>query len=260
MDLAHKRLVVTGASSGIGRSLVRELSSRPVQVVAVARDETRLRAATQGRAARARVMPFACDLAREAEVDRLFDYAVEQMGGIDIFAANAGRGYWQRSDEPDWGRIEEILRLNVFSPIYAAQKMAALFPEADYRVVVTSSVLGRIGLEGYALYAASKAALDRFAEVYRLERGKRGGMILVYPLAVRSGFFQAAGGPVPWLSQSPESVARAIVRGIELDKEAIYGSWILPPLLLLDRLLPFARRCYQALDARVSRRAHQPES
>jgi short-subunit dehydrogenase len=177
------------------------------------------------------------------------------MGGIDIFIANAGFAYWERIGEPDWGRIEAIFRTNVFSPIYAVQKMQALVPGADYRVVITSSVLGQVGLEGYALYAATKAALDRFAEVYRLEREERGQLILVYPLAVRSGFFQAAGGgPIPWLSQSPEAAARAMLRGIERDRETIYTSWLLRPMLLVNHLLPFARRWYQALDGRVARR------
>lgn len=256
MNLDHKRLILTGASSGIGRALLQELSQRQVQVVAVGRDETRLRDAVDAAsAAQARLLPFQCDLARQEEVDRLFAYAIEQMGRIDIFVANAGFAYWERMGEPDWGRIEAIFQTNVFSPIYAAQKMQTAFPEADYRVVITSSILGRIGLEGYGLYSSTKAALDRFAEVYRLERGKRGRLVLVYPLAVRSGFFRAAGGaPVPLLFQSPEAAARAMLRGIEKDQETIYTSWILRPLLLVNHLLPFARRWYQALDRRVARR------
>ena len=209
MDLDSKRLVLTGASSSIGWALLRQLSRLPVQVVAVAREGTRLREAVDAAGAtQARILPFPCDLARQEEVDRLFAYAVEQMGGIDVFFAHAGFAYWER--------IESIFQTNVYSPIYAAQKMEALFPESGYRVVITSSVLGRIGLEGYGLYAATKAVLDRFAEVYRLERGKRGQLVLVYPLAVRSGFFRAAGGgPVPWLSQSPKAAARAVLRGIK---------------------------------------------
>jgi NAD(P)-dependent dehydrogenase (short-subunit alcohol dehydrogenase family) len=248
MDLDSKRLVLTGASSSIGWALLRQLSRLPVQVVAVAREGTRLREAVDAAGAtQARILPFPCDLARQEEVDRLFAYAVEQMGGIDVFFAHAGFAYWER--------IESIFQTNVYSPIYAAQKMEALFPESGYRVVITSSVLGRIGLEGYGLYAATKAALDRFAEVYRLERGKRGQLVLVYPLAVRSGFFRAAGGgPVPWLSQSPEAAARAVLRGIKKGREAIYTSWILPPMLLVHHLLPFTRRWYQALDGRVQQR------
>ena len=206
-------------------------------------------------APRAKVMPFACDVALQRDVDDLFDYAIQHMGGIDIFFANAGIAYWEWIQQPDWGRIEAIFQTNVFSPIYAAEKMHTLFHGTDYRVVITSSILGRVGLEGYALYASTKAALDRFAEVYRLETRGRGQLALAYPLAVRSHFFQAAGdAPVPWLSQSPEAAARAMLRGIERDQETIYTSWILPPMLLVNHLLPFTRRWYQAIDSKVSRR------
>ncbi len=256
MDIDRKRIVITGASSGIGRALLQELSRRPVEIVAVGRDETRLREAIGAvPASQARILPFPCDVALHRGVDDLFAYAIQQMGGIDIFFANAGYAYWEPIQAPDWERIEAIFQTNVFSPIYALRKMQALFPGEDYRVVITSSVLGRVGLEGYALYASTKAALDRFAEVYRLESGKRGQLVLVYPLAVRSRFYQAAGdAPVPWLSQPAQAVARAVLRGIEKDRETIHTSWILPPMLLVDRLLPFTRRWYQALDARVSRR------
>ncbi len=261
MNIDQKRVVITGASSGIGRALLQELSERQVQVVAVGRDETRLLAAVASASAlQARVMSFPCDLSRQRDVDALFDYAIQQMGGIDIFVANAGFAYWEPVQGPDWGRNEAIFQINVFSPIYSAQKMHTLFHGADYRVLITSSLLGRIGLEGYALYASTKAALDRFAEVYRLENRKQRRLVLVYPLAVRSGFFQAAGGgPVPWLSQSPESAARAILRGIEKDRETIYTSWILRPMLLVHHLLPFTGRWYQALDAKVFRRHWAPQ-
>jgi short-subunit dehydrogenase len=174
MNIEEKRVVITGASSGIGRALLQELSERQVQIVAVGRDEARLRDVIESASAsQARVMSFPCDLSRQRDVDALFDYAVQQMGGIDIFVANAGFAYWGPVQAPDWRRIEAIFRTNVFSPVYSAQKMQALFHEANYRVVITSSILGRVGLEGYALYASTKAALDRFAKVYRLESRKQ---------------------------------------------------------------------------------------
>jgi short-subunit dehydrogenase len=255
MNLDQKRIVVTGASSGIGRALLQELSGRPVQVVAVGRDEPRLQAAIGSvSASQARFLSFTGDLARQSDVDDLFEYSIEMMGGIDLFIANAGFGYWERAQEPDWDRIEVIFKTNVFSPIYALEKMHKLHGAGDYRVVITSSILGRVGLEGYALYSATKAALDRFAEVYRLETGRPGRLVLVYPMAVRSSFFQRAGrAPIPWLSQSAEAAARAIVRGLERDVKTIYTSWLLPPMLLVNHLLPFTRRWYQALDAKVAR-------
>ena len=256
MNLDGKRVVLTGASSGIGRALLQELSRLPVQVVAVGRDEARLMDAVgSASGSKASIMPFIGDVALQSGVDRLLTSATESMGGIDIFFANAGIAYWERTPEPDWDRIDAIFRTNVFSPIYAAERMRALFGGTGYRVVITSSILGRVGLDGYALYSSTKAALDRFAEVYRLESRERAQLVLVYPLAVRSTFYRSAGqAPVPWLSQPAEAAARAMLRGIEKDRETIYTSWILQPMLLLNHILPFTRRWYQAIDARVSRR------
>jgi short-subunit dehydrogenase len=256
MDVHRKRIVITGAASGIGKALLHELSRRQVQIVAADKDDVRLRQAVQTCGeSKATVAVFVCDLALSSHVDDLFDFALERMGGIDIFFANAGFAYCERIQQPDWDHIEAIFQTNVFSPIYAVEKMQALCHGSDYRVVITSSILGRVGLEGYALYASTKAALDRFAEAYRLESGKVGQLVLVYPLAVQSNFFQAAGhAPVPWLSQSPESAAQAMLRGVEKDRETIYTSWVLRPMLVVQHLFPFTRRWYQAIDARVFRR------
>lgn len=102
MNIDQKRIVITGASSGIGRALLAELLIRQVQVVPVGRDETRLQEALRSvEAPRAKVMPFACDVALQRDVDDLFDYAIQHMGGIDIFFANAGIAYWEWIQQPE---------------------------------------------------------------------------------------------------------------------------------------------------------------
>jgi NAD(P)-dependent dehydrogenase (short-subunit alcohol dehydrogenase family) len=80
--------------------------------------------------------------------------------------------------------------------------------------VSSSLLLGQVALEGYALYSSAKAALDRFLEGYRLGVEDRSCLALVYPLAVRTDFFRAAGdAPLPWPSQSADSMARALYVG-----------------------------------------------
>ncbi|MEJ2737999.1 MAG: SDR family NAD(P)-dependent oxidoreductase, partial [Anaerolineae bacterium] len=94
MNIDQKRIVITGASSGIGRALLQELSGRQVRIVAVDRDETRLREAVDAvTTSQAKILPFPCDLALQRDVDDLFAYAIQQMGGIDLFFAIAGFAY-----------------------------------------------------------------------------------------------------------------------------------------------------------------------
>jgi uncharacterized protein len=268
VEIAGSRIVLTGAASGIGRALLEQLAQQAVQIIAADRDGEGLdqavaalrqspvegqRAAHRPQPA-ARVVAFVGDLAQRQTVDDLFALALQEMGGIDLFFANAGFGYCERLERADWQRLEEIFRTNTLSPIYSVAKMAEINPEGDSRVVITASVLGRIGLEGYALYGATKAALDRFAEAHRLGGGRPVRLSLAFPLAVRTGFFQAAGGaPLPRPPQSAEQAARAILRDVERDRDEIYTSWLLPVLLFVDRFLPPARRLFQALDSRTFR-------
>ncbi|MEW6441874.1 MAG: hypothetical protein AB1640_13145 [bacterium] len=98
------------------------------------------------------------------------------------------------------------------------------------------SAVGRMAPEGYSLYASTKAALDRFAEGYRREMDPHAHLLLAYPLATRSDFYRRAGGPpIPWPSQTPEQVARAMVKGITRDKESIYASSLLTVMLAANR-------------------------
>lgn len=252
MNIDGKRIVVTGAASGIGRALLRQLSTYNVQPVAADMDDLRLQESVLDlELPHAQIWPFTGDFSLAQDMDDLFEFAVDRMGGIDLFFANAGIGYCERIERADWPHIEAVYRTNVFSTLYAVAKMGELHQGPGYRVVITASLLGQVALEGYALYSSAKAALDGFAEGYRLEVEDRSCLALVYPLAVRTDFFRAAGdAPLPWPSQSADSVARAIVPGVERDKETIYTSPILPLVLLVDRLFPPARRLYQRINSR----------
>lgn len=256
MQIDGKRMVVTGAASGIGRALLQQLAAYDLQLVAADIDEFRLQEAVEAIAKPdGQILPFTCNLSLPHDVDDLFKFALDRMGGIDIFFANAGFGYYEHIERPDWGHIEEIYRTNVFSPIYAVEKMQEMHRDSPFYVVLTGSVLGRVALEGYALYASTKSALDRFVEGYRLEKRQNGRLVIAYPLPVRTDFFRAAGdAPIPQLSQSADKVATAIIRGVERDKERIYTSPLLPLMLLIDRLFPPARRLYQRMDSRTFQR------
>jgi short-subunit dehydrogenase len=198
--------------------------------------------------ARATVSPYTCNLSQQAAVDTLFGDALEQMGGIDLFIANAGYAYYEKIETPDWEHIARIFQLNVFSAIYSAEKMRALNPDRPFKVVVTASAIGHLALPGYAIYAATKAALHHFAEGYRFELADRSTLTLVYPIATRTHFFDTAGAavPVPWPSQSAETVARAIIKGIERDQASIYPARIYRVFRVFQYFLPFLRNILQS--------------
>lgn len=258
MQIAGQRIVITGAASGIGRATLDLLAQQPARILAVDVNATLLNEALHTlTGCPAQIASLACDLTDQACVDRLFDHARTAMGGVDLFIANAGFAYYESLAQADWERIDRIFRVNVFAPIYAAVKMRELNPGRTYKVVITASAMGLLAIPGYAVYGATKAALDRFAEGYRLELDDPSSLMLVYPIGTRTGFFTAAAesaAPQPWPTQRAETVARAIVRGIERDRLAIYPSRLFRFVLIADRFLPFVRCIEQRIEKRRFRR------
>jgi short-subunit dehydrogenase len=258
MKLSDRRIVLTGAASGIGRALLERLAAYPACIVAADVQPERLAQAARAISSpRAEITTFVCDLSRQESVDALFDCALQAMGGVDLFIANAGLAYYEKIASPDWERLAKIYQINVFSPLYATARMAQLNAGRPYKVVITASAMSHMAVPGYAIYSSTKAALHRFAEGYRYELQDPSTLTLVYPIATRTAFFEVAAGsrqPTHWPTQSPAHVARAIVRGIERDKAAIYPSRLFRLVLFLDRFVPLVRRVVTARDRRQLRR------
>lgn len=245
MKLEEKKVVLTGAASGIGRALLQRLSRYNLQLVAADINGEKLRSAI-AELGSDKLYPFICDLSIQEEVDRLFDFAVRTMEGIDLFIANAGIPYYEQITKPDWNRIAKIFEINVFSAIYSLEKMIKL--SNQFHFVITNSGMSKMALSGYALYSSTKAALDRFFEGFSLEKGPGIHVSMVYPIATKTDFFSRASeppAPVPSPCQPPAKVASVIIKGIERDKKTIYPSG----LLRLSQL-PFFRGLYQRRERR----------
>ena len=249
MDLENKKIVLTGAASGIGLALLNLLARQPVQILAVDVNEEALENVCKHLLQLtkdsdpikvAKVTPYVCDLSGPENVDKLFDIAMALLGGIDLFIANAGFAYYEQIEKADWAHIERIYRVNVFSNLYIIEKMQVLYGDKHYKVVVTASAMAHIAVPGYAIYSSTKAALDRFADGYRWQMKDRRRLMLVYPISTRTNFFQAAGTavPTPWPSQAPYVVAMAILAGIRKDRQRVYPSLMFQPILFLQRFLP----------------------
>ncbi len=241
MKLDGKHIVLTGAASGIGLALLNLLAEYPLRVIAVDKNAVALHAACAALVGEpARITPHVSDLSTPDNVDALFEHALSTLGHIDLFIANAGFAYFEKIESPDWGHIEKIFGVNVFSSLYAFEKMQTLNAGREHKTVITASAMAHIGVPGYALYSATKAALDRFADAYRWQMDNPRELMLVYPIATRTAFFETAGRdvPTPWPSQPAETVARTVIRGIWRDATSVYPSLTFQIILLLKRILP----------------------
>jgi uncharacterized protein len=253
MELNGKRIVLTGAASGIGRAILEALNGLNLSIIAADVNEAQLfEVCAALPKTQARVIPVTADVSSQAGNDALFERAMSGLGGVDVFIANAGFAYFETITEPDWTRLERLYCVNTFAPIYALEQMVALNAGREFKVVWMASAMAHIGLPKYAIYSSSKGALHRFADAYRWQMPDPKALMLVYPIATRTGFFAAASKatPVPTPSQTPEAVARTVLNGIKRDHKEVYPSPLFQVGLWLTLWLPGLRRFVQARELR----------
>jgi len=245
-----KKIVLTGAASGIGKAILEKLITMDTTVVVGDINPEKIPMVSE------RVYPLHCDVSKKENIDRLFSEALRLMGDIDIFIANAGYAYYETLDTPDWDHIAAIMETDFISPVYAIEKMRELKGDREHAVVITASSMARRPIPGYALYSAAKAALDSFIRAYRYESPDSALISLVFPIATKTEFFSRAGSgtPMPWPSQTPEQVAAAILNGIRKNRKSIYPSRLFFLLMIVDRIFPLILPLYAKIQDRKFRR------
>jgi uncharacterized protein len=214
MRLDGARVLLTGASGGIGRHIARALHARGAEVLASARRESVLEElrAELGE----RLTPVPADLSDRASVAELAAAAA----GVDGLVANAGLPASGPIDDFTPEEIDRALEVNLRAPI---QLVRALVPGMAERgrghVVLVSSLSGKASTPGSGLYSATKFGLRGFAAALRQDlHGTGVGVTVVYPGFVRGeGMFAEAHVQLPKGvgTSAPEKVAEAVVSGIE---------------------------------------------
>lgn len=193
-DPSGTRVLVTGASSGLGAALAEGLAQRGAVVGLCARREDRLaevleRVREHSPDSRA----WTVDL---ADIDGLDEFAVqatEELGGIDVLVNNAGipKRRWAWQHRPD--EIADVLRLNVESPIRLTGALLGELARNEGHVVMIGSVAARLAPPNEAVYAASKAAITAYAEGLRVDLGVAGvpvGVHVVQPGVLSTELFE----------------------------------------------------------------------
>ncbi|WP_066687721.1 SDR family NAD(P)-dependent oxidoreductase [Christensenella intestinihominis] len=246
MEFNDKKIVITGASSGIGFELLKRLAAVPgTQVAGVARHTD----AISGLGL-ANVTALAYDMSGPGQIDEMLAEAMRLLGRIDVFFANAGFAYYGEAAQEDWTKAQDIFAVNTFAPIYTLQKLVALQKGAPFHYVVTDSALAKAAIPGFAYYSATKYALDGFFEAYRYEQPDNITLSVVYPVATKTNFFKraAGGAPLPFPTQTPEKVARAVIKGVRREKRKIYPFASFGFFNWLWNFLPFLKTGYLALE------------
>ncbi|MCQ2409613.1 MAG: SDR family NAD(P)-dependent oxidoreductase [Clostridia bacterium] len=219
----NKKIVLTGANSGIGLETLKLLMQGNNKILAVDLKTDVLDTLDNNK-----VIPFVCDVSKKENIDAIFDKATEVMGDIDIFFANAGFPYFEKMDYVNWDRMDLIFKVNTYSPIYTYMKFVEYKNGKAGQIAITISAMGKMGMPGYALYSGTKFALQGWQESLRLEMPSNISLTTVYPVATDTGFFKKGtegNGTVnlkkPFPVQKPTVVARKIYKGLDKKKKYV---------------------------------------
>jgi short-subunit dehydrogenase len=220
-------IVVTGASSGIGRALALAAARERFRVLLVARRADRLESiAADIRAAGGTCATLAADVTASGAPQRIVDAAMQAFGRIDVVVNNAGAGALGNLLAIDDAAIDAQWQLHVAAPLRIARAALPQLRETHGQLVFVGSGLARVPIPNYGAYAAAKAAIRAAATQLRREL-KGDGIAVTYvdPGLVATEFHAAMGtqrgNGIP--AADPAAVAEAILRGINRRSAGVSG-------------------------------------
>ena len=231
-------VLITGASSGIGAALARELHKRGAKLALNARREDRLAELNREVGGDALVLPG--DVSDEEVCRNLIVRTAEHFGRLDTLVANAGYGLAKAVDETTHAEMQQMFAVNVFGTHDCARFAVDLMKKQDVRdgyrgqVMMTSSGAARRGLPYAGPYSATKAAQLSLAEAMRVElKPDKIAVTSVHPIGTATEFFDVAEkkgtmkivgvGPRA-KQQAPELVAKRMARAISKPVREVWTS------------------------------------
>ncbi len=240
--------IVTGASSGIGAQLARDLVARGMRVALLARRVDRLQtlAAELGGD---RTLAVACDVADRASIDAAVATVHAQWGRIDLLVNNAGYGHHGLFKDEPLDAFEGMMRTNYLGVVWTIR---AVLPHMRARgegwIVNVSSVAGKLGQPDEAAYTASKFAVTGLTEALAIEFAPLGIHVMaVYPALVRTEMFTPE-----ILARMPEratrtfidapAFTRAVLRALERGQHEVTVPWYVNIAYILRAVFPALHR------------------
>ena len=225
-ELAGKRALVTGASSGIGAQLAKLLAAEGVNLVLTARRKDALdRVAAECAATGVRVDVVTADLGRPDGAATVWAAA----GAVDILINNAGFGYFRAFVDGDWARDAELLQLNITSLVELSRRFVEFRKGKTERayLVNIASIAAYQSTPNFAVYTSSKAFVRNFTEALHDEfKGTPLSVTCICPGGTHTEFHSAAGaGNYGWLATksmlSAEQVARITLSSMKKGKRNV---------------------------------------
>jgi len=235
-----KVVMITGASSGIGRGLAMELARRGAKLGLVARRSDLLaEIVSEIEADGGQALALAVDVQDASAMKQAAQRLSSQFGRIDMLIANAGIGTTTDAANLQASEVARVFGVNV---VGAASSVAAVMPQMLERgqghLVAISSLAAYRGIPKSATYAASKAALSSFFESLRIDLKPKGiDVTIIHPGFIKTPLTAGREAKMPFLMETDAAVNK-IIRAIEKKRKSYSFPWQLASIVRLGMVLP----------------------
>jgi dehydrogenase/reductase SDR family protein 7B len=248
--MKDKVVIITGASSGIGKALGEEFGNRGAKVVIAARDIVKLNLfAKELEKKNYNILAIQADISIEDDCKKLITETIKKYGSIDILVNNAGISMRALFEDVDLKVIKQLMDTNFWGTVYCTKFALPYLLESKGSVVGVSSIAGYKGLPGRTGYSASKFAMQGFLETLRIENLKKGLHVLIAcpgftasnirnTALAKDGSMQGESPLDEGKLMTSETVAKYIIDAIEKRKHRIVLTTQGKLIVLLNKFFP----------------------
>lgn len=246
MDFKNKIVLITGASSGIGRQTAIEFAKLGANVVLVARRKDKLeQVEDELKKFQTSTLVYQCDVSKKDQVEQMSKTVLEKFNSVDVLVNNAGFAIYGSVSDLSIDEIESQIKTNYFGMIYCIKNfLPSMLEKKSGHIVNVASVAASFGLPGIASYCASKFAMLGFSEGLKHELKDTGvGITVVSPIMVRTDFFDHPSfDKMPQYSPtslSSKTVAKAILKAANSPRLEIIVPSVVRGAVWLKNTFPY---------------------
>jgi len=246
VDFKNKVVLITGASSGIGRESAIEFAKLGATIVLVSRRKDKLeQVANELKKFSVTTLICQCDVSKKDQVKEMSKIVLEKFDSIDILVNNAGFAIYGSITDLSIDEIESQMETNYFGMIYCIKYfLPSMLDKKSGHIVNVASVAASFGLPGIASYCASKFAMLGFSEGLKHELKNTGvGITVVSPIMVKTNFFEHPSfEKMPTFSPtalSAKTVAKAILKAANSSRLEIIVPSVVRCAVWMKNTFPY---------------------
>ena len=245
--LKGKIVVVTGASSGIGRSTVLDFAKQQVKaIILVSRNKARMSQVSSEIADRCESMLLSCDVSNKSEVTKMANDALSVYDHVDILVNNAGVGILGKVTDQSIEEIEQVTKTNYLGMIYCTKVfLDSMLRKSSGHIINVASLAASFGIPGLAAYCGSKFAMLGFSESLQNELFGTGIRVtVVSPIGVKTNFFHHPSFGNKFKNKErfyldPHTVSKAIIRASTSSRSEIVVPFYMRGGIWLKHTIPY---------------------